>query len=159
MRFGLWGQTRKRWGLRGVKIIQPIQIEFAWQYLVLAVDVLGCKLYWTWTDRMNQTSLIPIFRKWMPDAVIWDGASAHRGKAMGEVGFERIFLLPYSPELNPCERVFEWLRAKIEGEVYISLQHKHCVIEQHLRQLSRDKTSLQQLMGWQWMRDAFARLA
>jgi len=60
MRFGLWGQTRKRWGLRGVKIIQPIQIEFAWQYLVLAVDVLRCKLYWTRTDRMNQTSLIPI---------------------------------------------------------------------------------------------------
>lgn len=159
MRFGLWGQTRKRWGLRGVKIIQPIQIEFAWQYLVLAVDVLRCKLYWTWADRMNQTNLIPIFRKWMPDAVIWDGASAHRGKAMGEVGFERIFLLPYSPELNPCERVFEWLRAKIEGEVYISLQHKRCVIEQHLRRLSRDKSSLQQLMGWQGIRAAFAHLA
>jgi hypothetical protein len=29
MRFGLWGQARKRWGLRGVKILQPIQIEFA----------------------------------------------------------------------------------------------------------------------------------
>lgn len=41
----------------------------------------------------------------IPDAVILDGASAHRGKAMGEVGFERIYLLPYSPELNPCERV------------------------------------------------------
>ncbi len=30
MCFGLWGQTRKRWGLRGVPIIQPIQIEFEW---------------------------------------------------------------------------------------------------------------------------------
>ena len=30
MRFGLWGQVRKRWGLRGVKIIQKVQIEFAW---------------------------------------------------------------------------------------------------------------------------------
>ena len=36
-------------------------------------------------------------------------------KATGEVGFERFFLLPYSPELNPCERVFEGLRAQIEG--------------------------------------------
>jgi hypothetical protein len=24
MRFGLWGQTRKRWRLRGVPIIQPL---------------------------------------------------------------------------------------------------------------------------------------
>lgn len=156
MRFGLWGQVRKRWGLRGVKIIQPIQIEFAWQYLVLAVDAIRCKLYWAWADRMNQASLIPIFRNWSPDAVIWDGASAHRGKAMGELSFERIFLLPYSPELNPCERVFEWLRAKIEGEVYASLQHKRRAIEQHLRRLSRDKISLEQLIGWQWIQDAFA---
>jgi transposase len=155
MRFGLWGQTRKRWGLHGVKIIQPIQIEFAWQYLVLAVDVVRCKLYWAWADRMNQKCLIPIFRKWMPDTVIWDGASAHCGKAMAEVGFEQIFLLPYSPELNPCERVFEWLRAKIEGEVYASLQHKRSVIEQHLRRLSRDKSSLGQLVRWQWIQDAF----
>jgi transposase len=158
MRFGLWGQTRKRWGLCGVKIIQPIQIDFAWQYLVLAVDVIRCKLYWAWADRMNQMCLIPIFKKWMPNAVIWDGASAHRGKAMGEVSFERIFLLPYSPELNPCERVFEWLRAKIEGEVYRSLQHKRYTIEQHLRHLSHDKISLEPLIGWQWIRDAFTQL-
>ena len=158
MRFGLWGQTRKRWGLRGLPIIQPIQIEFAWQYLVLAVDVLRCKLYWAWADRMNQVSLIPIFGKWNPDAVIWDGASAHRSKAMGEVEFERIFLPPYSPELNPSERVFEWLRAKIEGEVYRSLQHKRYMLEQHLRHLSSDKDSLRQLIGWQWIQAAFAQL-
>lgn len=158
MRFGLWGQTRKRWGLRGVKIIQPIQIEFAWQYLVLAVDVVRCKLYWDWADRMNQTSLIPIFAKWMPDAIIWDGASAHRGKAMGEVGFERIFLLPYSPELNPCERVFEWLRDQIEGEVYASLKHKQYVINRLLRQLNANTLRLQSLVGWQWIQDAFAQL-
>jgi hypothetical protein len=33
---------------------------------------------------MNQASLIPIFKNWMPDAVIWDGASAHHANAMGE---------------------------------------------------------------------------
>jgi hypothetical protein len=131
-------------------------LKLEWQYLVLAVDVMRCKLYWAWADRMNQTCLIPIFRKWMPDVVIWDGASAHRGKAMGEVGFERIFLLPYSPELNPCERVFEWLRAKIEGEVYNSIDHKRYAIEQHLRRLSRDKISLEQLVGWQWIYEAFS---
>lgn len=156
MRFGLWGQTRKRWGLRGVPIIQPIQIEFAWQYLVLAVDVVRCKMCWAWADRMNQTTLIPIFRNWMPDAIIWDGASAHRGQAMGEAGFERIFLLPYSPELNPCERVFEWLRAKIEGEIYHSLQHKRYVIERLLRQLCADRATLEKLIGWQWIKLAFS---
>jgi hypothetical protein len=158
MRFGLWGHTRKRWGLRGVKIIQPIQIEFAWQYLVLAIDLVRCQIRWAWASRMNQTNLLPIFKHWSPDAVIWDGASAHRGKAMGEVGFGRISLPPYSPELNPCERVFEWLRAKTEGEVYTSLQHKQHIIEQQLRRLSSDKLSLEQLIGWQWIWNAFVQV-
>ena len=158
MRFGLWGQVRKRWGLRGVKIIQKIQIEFAWEYLVLAVDVVRVQLCWDWAKRMNQTSLIPIFKYWLPDAVIWDGASAHRAKAMGEVGFERIPLPPYSPELNPCERVFEWLRGKIEGEVYASLQQKHLRIDHLLRRLNADKLCLKQLIGWKWVQGALAQI-
>ena len=94
----------------------------------------------------------------MPDAVIWDGASAHRAKAMGEVGFERISLPPYSPELNPCEGVFEWLRAKIEGEVYASLQHKRLRIDHLLRRLNADKPSLGRLVGWRWIHMSFAEI-
>lgn len=71
MRFGLWGQTRKRWGLRSVPIIQPIQIE---------------------------------------------------------------------------------------GEVYKSLEHKRHTIEYHLRRLCHDKTSLRQLIAWEWIREVFAQL-
>ena len=108
---------------------------------------------------MNQASLIPIFEKWSPDTVIWDGASAHRGQAMGEVGFERIPLPPYSPELNPSERIFEWLRGRIEGDVYASLQHKREVINRLLRQLNADKLRLRQLIGWQWIHDAFAGIS
>src|SRR3990170_2318918 len=103
MRFGLWGQVRRRWGRKGVKIVQKVQIEFAWHYLVLAVDVLRAERHWAWAAPMNQTQLLPILETWSPDAVVWDGAAAHRGKARGEVGFIRIFLPPYSPELNPPE--------------------------------------------------------
>jgi transposase len=77
---------------------------------------------------------------------------------MGEVGFKRIALPSYSPELNPCERVFEWLRAKIEGEVYASLQHKRLRIDHLLHRLNADKSSLQQLIGWDWIQVAFVRL-
>ena len=84
MRFGLWGQVRRRWGLRGVKIIQPKQIQYTWRYLVVAVDVIHLDLKWTWADRMNQDNLIPIFKQWNLETVIWDGASSHRGQDMGQ---------------------------------------------------------------------------
>jgi hypothetical protein len=158
MRFGLWGHVRRRWGRKGVKIIQKVQIEFAWEYLVLAVNVAQGELKWDWSARMNQSHLLPIFCRWLPDAVIWDGASAHRGKAMGEVGFERLTLPAYSPELNPPERVFEYIRGQIEGTIYPSLQAKRHEIDQTLRRLNADKARLRQLIGWQWIQDAFAQL-
>jgi transposase len=100
---------------------------------------------------------MPIFEAWSPDAVIWDGASAHRSKATGEVGFERIALLPYSPELNPCGRVVEWLRTSIEGEVDATLQHKRCEIEHQLRRLNADKGQLTSLIGVLWIQTVFAQ--
>lgn len=158
MRFGLWGQVRRRWGLRGVKIIQPIQIVFEWRYLVLAVDVIRAKLKWDWANRMNQEQLMPIFECWSPEMVVWDGASSHRGRAMGTLGFERIFLPAYSPELNPPERIFEEIRREIEGIVYPSLKAKQQAIEQFLRRLRADKARLRKLIGWDWIRQAYMQL-
>lgn len=158
MRFGLWGQVRRRWGARGVKIVQKIQIEYAWEYLVLGVDVLGNSLKWQFSPRLNQSCLLPIFQEWQPDAVVWDGASVHRGQKMGELGFVRIALPGYSPELNPPERIFEYLRSKIEGFVYPSLKEKRYAIDQILRKLNADKDQLRSLVGWQWIHDNFQQL-
>lgn len=158
MRFGLWGQVRRRWGLRGVKIIQRLQIVFAWRYLVLAVDGIRCELKWAWASRMNQKELMPIFEQWAPDAVVWDGASSHHGQAMGRLGFARIFLPSYSPELNPPERIFEEIRREIEGKVYPSLIAKQHAIEQFLRRLRADKSRLRRLVGWDWIRQTYDQL-
>ncbi len=158
MRFGLWGQVRRRWGRKGKKIIQPMQILFRWSYLVLGVDVLRGELHWGWSQGMNQQQLIPIFGGWSMDGVVWDGAPSHRGKLMGQVGFARIFLPAYSPELNPAERVFEEVRQHIEGEVYHSLEAKRLAIDHLLRQLRADKARLRQLIGWDWLRQALAPL-
>jgi len=158
MRFGLWGQVRRRWGLRGVKIVQPKQIVFAWRYLVLAVDVIHLDLKWTWSDRMNQACLKPIFEQWQLDTVIWDGASSHRGQDIGTLPMNRIFLPPYSPELNPAERIFEEVRHEIEGFVYPSLEAKQHRIDQFLRRLCSDKQRFASLISWAWINDIFNQL-
>jgi len=158
MRFGLWGQVRKRWGLRGVKLVQSKQIIFAWRYLVLAVDVVHLDLKWTWANRMNQTHLKPIFENWQLDTVIWDGATAHRGREMAKLGMNRILLPSYSPELNPAERIFEEIRRHIEGIVYPSLFAKQHRIDQFLRQLRADKDRLRQLVYWDWIETVFHQL-
>jgi len=47
--------------------------------------------------------------------VVWDHAAFHKAKVVGEVGLRRIYQPPYSPELNPAERVFEEVRRWVEG--------------------------------------------
>jgi transposase len=158
MRFGLWGQVRRRWGLRGVKIVQPKQIVFAWRYLVLAVDVVHLDLKWTWSQGMNQDHLLPIFEHWALETVIWDGAAAHRGQAMATLDMRSIFLPSYSPELNPAERIFEEVRRHIEGLVYPSLYAKQYRIDHFLRRLRADKDRLRQLASWDWIESIFNQL-
>ncbi len=96
------------------------------------------------------------------DGVVWDGAPSHRGKLMGQVGFARVFLPAYSPELNPAERVFEEVRGHIgghiEAEVYPSLKAKKAAIDHLLRRLKADKPRLKRLIGWHWIKQALARL-
>ena len=53
MRFGLWGQVRRRWGLKGKKIIQPMQIVTL-ELFGLAVDVGRGELHWGWSQGMNR---------------------------------------------------------------------------------------------------------
>jgi transposase len=77
---------------------------------------------------------------------------------MGEVGFERIFLPPYSPELNPAEGIFEEIRGDIEGEVYPSLRAKQAALLHLLRQLRDNKARLGQLIGWDWLKQAHEQL-
>lgn len=158
MRFGLWGQVRRRWGHRGVKLRQRQQIRFVWRYLVLAVDPIHLDLKWSWGQRLNQAELCPIFEQWRLPTVVWDGATSHRGKQMRQLPMHQIALPAYSPELNPAERIFEEIRRAVEGEVYPSLAAKQARIDQFLRRLRADKERLRSLVSWEWLRAADAQL-
>ena len=48
--------------------------------------------------------------------LVWDGAGSHRSKDIRSIeGITSIVQPPYSPELNPVERVFEEARRWTDG--------------------------------------------
>ena len=59
-----------------------------------------------------QTQLIPTLKP--GDVVVLDNLSSHKGNAVRQtiraVGARRVFLPPYSPELNPIEQVYATLK-------------------------------------------------
>lgn len=158
LRLGLHGQVRRVLAPKGVKVVQPLQIAYRWTYLLLGVDPRTGALRWEWLERFRQDQLKPVLAEWNLDAVIWDGAGAHRGKTLGDLATARLFLPPYAPELNPAERVFAEIRRRVEGRPYPDLAAKQAVVEAYLEELAADPARVQRLCGWDWLRAAFATL-
>ena len=161
MRVGLYGQVRRVWAPRGVKVQQQVQIEYVWEYLALAVDVRAGELSWCWIENMKGEAIAQGVRKWQEDgieAVVWDGARGHKAQVVQQVGVTLIQQPPYSPELNPAERVFEEIRRRVEGRVYPDLAAKKRAVEEVLEELAADPEKVKQLTGWRWILDAFQKL-
>jgi len=161
MRVGLIGQVRRVWAPRGVKVEQFVECRHEWAYLNLAVNGLTGQLHWDWTENMKGESIAPVVKRWEEDGVevlVWDGARGHHGPAYGEVAVKRITQPAYSPQLNPAERVFQYLRAEIEGRVYGTIAAKKEAIEAELVTLAAASARVQSLAGWDWIRQSVSGL-
>jgi transposase len=84
-------------------------------------------------------------------ALVWDNAPAHTAKLVRSAGMALSFLPPFSPELNPAERVFEEVRRWVEGRVYDSLEAMVSAVESFLSELAGDAERVCRLAGWDWV--------
>ena len=151
LRLGLRGQVRRVLAPRGVKPVQRVQIEYRWAWLLLAVDPVAGTLAWRWLERFRQGPVKEALAGWAAAAVVWDGAGPHRGKELRGLPTGRIFLPPYSPELNPAERVFQEVRRRVEGKRYADLDAKRAEAEGLLGELAADPARVKRLCGWGWL--------
>lgn len=161
MRIGLMGTMRRVWGRRGAKVRQRLQLVREWRYLHLVVDPLGGRLWWFWSRTMQAPvarTLVEVTRTETDlAALVWDRAPSHRDEAVREVGLPLIEQPPYAPELNPAERVFEHLRAGIEGTVYPTIEDKVAAVEAILQELDADPERVTRLTNWSWIADTLAQ--
>lgn len=147
--------ARRVWGRRGVKVRQRLQLVYEWRYLFLVVDGRKGTLHWTWIDSMKAemigAAVNGLKQQTEVAAVVWDGAPSHRDELVRGVGLPLIGLPPYSPELNPAERVFEEVRRWIEGKVYSSLEDKVAAVQKFLTDLESDPERVRSLTWWGWI--------
>ena len=161
----LIGQVRRRWAPRGVKLRQAAGV-----YVRVVIPEPGREsgggnapvegtLRWAWTPNMKAASIAPVIKAWEGEmeAVVWDGARGHAGLAYETVGVKRIQQPPYAPELQPAERVFGYLRSRVEGIVYGKLSAKRAAVEKELRKLASCPDAVRSLTGWDWIRRSLAQ--
>jgi transposase len=119
-RFGLKTETGKRWGKRGEILHTEVSQSYQNFYAYSSVSPFIGKSFslflpWVNTEVMNR------YLSEMSDAypeqkllIIWDGAGWHHSKDLViPDNIQIAFLPPYSPELNPVERLWWWLRRQV----------------------------------------------
>ncbi len=155
LRLGLRGTTRRVWGRRGVKVRQRLQLKYEWRYLFAAVDGQAGRIWWSWVPSMQAEALWPTIAGLQEmavlDGLVWDNAPSHRDGDITDLDLAFVGLPPYSPELNPAERLFEEVRRRVEGEAYATLEDKLAAVEAFLHELDADPDRVRQLCGWDWL--------
>jgi transposase len=115
------------WALQGSRPVVPLQNEYEWVYLYGAVNPItgdSCALVLPWANtEMMQIHLDALRRqvgKGRHVVLVLDNAGWHGAKDLKVPGNITLLPLPpYSPELNPIERLWHWLKDhEFSNQVY-----------------------------------------
>jgi transposase len=88
----------------------------------------------------------------VPVVLIWDGASWHKAKrvqaAAANLGFTLVPLPGYSPDLNPIEGLWKWMRAEVtHNHCHASLRHLFDACKAFIDSINADP---QQILNRLW---------
>jgi hypothetical protein len=158
-RFGLHTEMRRVWTLRGERPVIARQIKYQWEYLYGALGVVsgeahfahlpGVSLEWDqsyWRDLAASD----------PHAIhvlVRDQAGFHLrdGDPRLPARVRLIDLPPYSPELNPCEQLWDIIKDDTCNRVHASVAALRKAMHATLRRYWQDATAVLRLIGRDWL--------
>jgi transposase len=119
-RFGLQPDVARLWALRGKRAVVPVKTGYKNFYLYAAVDPKQGECFILELPRVD-TDMINLYLAELSKSfhdknilLIWDQAGYHRSKELNlPINIKIEYLPPYSPELNPTERLWRWLRRHV----------------------------------------------
>jgi len=119
-RFGLHSFLGRCWARKGVRVTAPVNPSYQNFYVYSGVSPLSgdsFSLFLPWVNTEMMNLYLAELSAAFPDKVImliWDQAGWHKAKLLQVP--ENIILKclpPYSPELNPVEKLWQWLKKHV----------------------------------------------
>lgn len=158
-RFGRMSDPRRCWAPAPLRPLVPVALIREYVYAYATVTPADGALDWMLAAKMDTLTMGAFLRHVSQRhpgefvVMVLDGAPSHRAFHL-EIP-ENMALLrlpPYSPELNPAERLWEELREKeFANVVFDSLGAALAQAARGLRRLERSSVALQSLTGWRWI--------
>ena len=127
-RFGLHTIRRRRITARGIKPLGRHQHRFENLWIFGAVEPSTGAGHFMEFRQLNTVAMqqfLDDFARTYPESlniIVLDNAASHRAKTLRIPDNVRLlFQPPYAPEVNPCERVWQHLKAAIAWELFADL--------------------------------------
>ena len=160
-RFGLQPCLRRAWVSRGVRAHKNSRCRYDWQYIWGALQVGGGGSEFFYTNKADG-DLSGAFLKQISERdpyaihiMIWDGASFHPRNTDSRIP-ENVVVLrqpPYSPELNPVEKLWDMLRDSLCNRRWESLDDLLAAATRWLKAFWAEPRKALSLIGGGWMLD------
>lgn len=161
-RYGLLPVIRRCWALQGVRVHAPYATRYKWGYLHEAMEVDGANamelLFTPCIDQDVHGLFLQQISRTEPDAVhviIQDQAGFHLSATDPRLpaNVRLLPLPPYSPELNPVEKLGDLVKDQVCNRLYPSLRKLEDRIIGALRPWRTDGTKVAGLIGQGWLLD------
>lgn len=155
-RYGLISVLRRCWGLRGVRVTAPYQTKYVWGYLHSALEVDGQHgaqaLFTSSVNLETSGRFLAQIAQSDPQAqhvIIWDQAGFHprTGHELVPAGVHLLALPPYSPELNPVEKIGAFIKDAVCNQIWPTLGAMEEAISAELQPIWKIPQRVAQLVG------------
>jgi transposase len=159
-RYGLLPVIRRVWAQRGVRVQAPYATRYQWGYLHEAMEVDGASrlelLFTPCIDQEVHALFLQQLAATEPAAlhiVIQDQAGFHLppGDSRLPRNLRVLPLPPYSPELNPVEKLGDLVKDRICNRLYPNLRRLEDHILAALRPWRTDRAKVAELIGSGWL--------
>jgi len=157
-RFGLLPIIRKCWTLKGLRPVAPYATKYEWSYVYGAIDVVEGELVCSQTsttDLPTTEAFLQEICKEFPrheHIVVWDGAGFHHREGHCDIP-ERVHpitLPPYSPDLNPIEKLWDLIQDQICNRLFDSVEKLEAEVASHLEGWWTNAKRVLSLVGQGW---------
>lgn len=163
MRVGTRTDLGRRWMPKGVRPVGRQRIGYCYLYLYLAVKPFTGEMFAMFLPRLDKVCFNLFIKERSRELsaktlMIADGAGAHRLESKTEQRVELSRLPPYSPELNPVERLFQELRRELKFRVFETLDEAEEYVSEVLQKFLNDNERVKSLTLYPFIKYAQSNL-
>jgi hypothetical protein len=159
-RIGLKPILRRVWAKRGHRPVVSVQPRYEWRYLHGFVEPSSGGTFWwltSWVDVEAFNLVLREFAAWCkptpatPVLLVLDQAGWHcSGDVQVPLGITLIFLPPYSPELQPAERLWPLSNQAICNQRFDTIQDMEDAQCLRCRQLQQQPQLVRAYTRFHW---------